>query len=72
MNNFDTIILNPRFPTLNNEGHVLLLAHAGKPGYLSVDDFDRLAAAGKITIHSVGGSELAAAFGRTRVAYTIN
>lgn len=74
MNNFDTMILNPH-PVLarrNSEGHLIELAHTGKAGYLSVDDFDRLAAEGKITIHVVGGNEVAAAYGRIQVAYTIN
>lgn len=72
MRNFDYTILNPRNAVVNEQGHTVLLAHTDRPGYLSVDDFDRLAEDGKITIHETGGSELAAAFGRIRVAYTIN
>lgn len=74
MNNIEYIILNPNRLTVrrNAEGHILALAHTGKPGYLSVDDFDRLAEAGRITIHKVGGNEIAAQYGRIQVAYTIN
>lgn len=70
----DYMILNPNMmtSTRNEEGHIIMLAHTTGGAYLSIDDFDRLVEAGKITVHNVNQSALAAAFGRVQVAYTIN
>ena len=72
MNNFETIILNVHPATADSQGRFTMLAHAERPGYLAVEHFEALAEAGRISIHRIGGSEIASQYGRIPVAYTIN
>lgn len=72
MNNFETIILNVHPATADYKGLFHMLAHVDRPGYLAVEHFEGLAAKGLITIDRIGGSEIAAQYGRIAVAYTIN
>lgn len=69
----DYMILNPSpFLARTAEGHILMLAHVDRPGYLSIAHFEDLRDRGLITIHSMGGNNLAEQYGRVQVAYTIN
>lgn len=70
----DFIILNPSPLNVRKaDGMVTTLAWtADKPGYITVHTYLDAASRGLITVHKFGGNDLADAYGRTRVAYTIN
>lgn len=68
-------IVNPnmRLALLNDEGHIVALAMKNDAPYgITVADYQRIESLGAITIHEIGGNDLADMYGRTRVTYTIN
>lgn len=67
-------VLNPH-PVLAKrtpEGHITDVYFTDKPGYIDLPFLRALAAEGAITIHEVGGNDLAEQYGRTRVVYSVN
>lgn len=64
---------NMRLALVNDAGHIVALAMKNDHPYgTTVADYQRIESLGAITIHEIGGNDLADAYGRTRIAYTIN
>jgi hypothetical protein len=62
-----------RTALVNEKGHIVVLTMKPSRGYgLTVEDYRTLESMGAITIHEVGGNDLADMYGRVRLTYTIN